>query len=112
MDTCQASGAAVRKLVLRNVTNLSDVDALMDLITLEDDFTVDGLDRSINKTTCGVTYHLQLRRAIGRLAESGRTSYFLNTLAHRTGQPVLSGRATFSVQPTSKPGQTWVKLLR
>jgi hypothetical protein len=86
---------------------------LGDFITLHDDFTVNGNNPTINKVTCAVSYELNLRGMIGKLAENGqmRTANALNDIVRRRGGNI-SARVSYTVQPTSKPGQTWIQLQR
>ena len=82
-----------------------------DMISLEDDTTVEGTDASIDKVVCAVTYDLSIKPIIGQLAEAGDMgrANALNQLARRNGEQ-LSKRIKFSVKPTAQGG-TFVQVL-
>jgi uncharacterized protein len=113
MTACTDSDETVRKIIYeiflgrRMLPNES-----YDLLGLRDDTTVEGYDASINKTTCAVTYDLNLKRLIGRLAENGdlQRVFSLNRLMQRTGA-TASKRIIYTVKPTAKEGQTFVEVL-
>jgi len=79
---------------------------------MRDDATLEGIDNSISKLTCAVTYEVRLRRIIGQLAEAGEIgrAALLDRLARRSGA-VLTQRVKFTVKPTATPGVTYIELL-
>ena len=112
MQMCVESSPTVKELILDEfVRNRLVVKVLGGIVVLSDDFTVNDHDSSLNKVTCAVTYEVSLKRMIGLLVENRqmRIANRLSALARRTGSTV-SHRVTYTVQPTSKPGQTWVQL--
>jgi hypothetical protein len=71
-------------------------------VTLQDDVTLEAFDSAIQKTTCAVSYELNLRPVVGHLAENGEMyrAQSLNLLIRRNG-PDVSHRIKYTVKPTS-----------
>jgi hypothetical protein len=113
LEVCSGSGDTVRDLILSSIVGRRDtMNQLGDFVTLRDDFIVNANDTTIKKVTCAVTYEANLRAIVGKLAKNGQmqTAMVVNNIIRRQGT-ALSRRITYTVQPTSKPGQTWIQLL-
>ena len=113
MQQCIGSGDTVKQLIVDSFVGGGGMESLLvDFVRLQDDFTVDSNDSSINKVVCAVTYEALLNKMIGTLAENRKMKVAnrLSTFARRVG-PVVTHRLHYSVQPTSKGGQSWVQLL-
>ena len=113
LEVCGGSGDTVRDLVLSSIVGRRDtMNLLGNFITLHDDFTVSANNTTINKVTCAVSYEADLRGIVGKLAENGQmqTAMIISNVIRRQG-PTLSRRVNYTVQPTSKVGQTWIQLL-
>jgi serine protease Do len=114
MSMCVNSLDVVKKLIVQAFLNRKFFDIeTYNVVTLQDDTTVEALEDDIGKVTCAVTYDLDLRKLIGKLAENGHMdrARLLNQLAKRDG-PTISTRVHFTVKPTANTGSTFIELLR
>ena len=113
LTVCVEKVDTVRKLILQTfLARDARPSDPIDAVSMRDDTTLEGNDTSISKLTCAVTYDINLKRIIGRLAEDGnlrRSGTLMGWLAGR-GQ-ILSQRVRYTVKPTAKPGVTYVEIL-
>jgi serine protease Do len=113
MHMCVDSLNVVRDLIVQAFLNRKlNTSEHYDVVTLDDDTTVEDLNQPINKVTCAVTYKLDLKQLIGLLAQNGymQTAYKLNHIAISSGS-TIERRIRFTVKPTAKEGSTWIELL-
>ena len=113
MNQCVGSSDTVRRLIYQTFLGrkLRGEDS-PDLVSLQNDTTVEANDPNIGRLVCAVSYELNLRSLIGRLAEDGdlQRASILSRLMRRSG-PVASNRVKYSVKPTAMSGQSFVELL-
>ena len=114
MSACTDSSDVIRKLIYqqfvgRNIFENEDYS----LVMLQDNMTVEANDADINKVTCAVSYDMNIRSLIGKVAENGeiQRASILSRLMRRVGS-IVSNRVTFTVKPTSKQGETFIELMR
>jgi hypothetical protein len=113
LSKCAESLETVRKLVLQTFLGRgARASDPIDAVSIQNDATLEGVDNTISKLTCAVTYEVGLRRIIGQLAEAGDIgrAALLDKLARRSGA-VLIQRVKFTVKPTATPGMTYIELL-
>lgn len=110
---CVNAKETVKVLILRNFTfGASPTEGMHSTINVVDDFTADTYDRAVDLVGCSVSYSLNIRSLIGKMAEQGLMdpATRLNQAAKRVGNSV-SARVRFTVKPTSDPKKSWVTLL-
>jgi hypothetical protein len=113
LQLCADSLPTVQSIVAGILTGAKDPpQAWVTTVTVEDNATLDDSDEKLNRVTCSVSYKADLPRLIGLLAQSDRmaSANKLSALRRRAGS-TLSHRVKFTVQPTSKPGTTWIQVL-
>jgi len=114
LQQCTDSSDTARKLIYQMfVGRKLQSGETYDLVRLEGDTTLEASDSGIGRIVCAVTYDLNLKSLVGRLAENGEfgRAEALGRLMRRSGT-MASTRVQYSVKQTATPGTSYVELLR
>lgn len=113
MSRCIGSSDAARTLIYQSfVGRRIRGDENSSLVMLQNDTTVEATEPAIGRVVCAVSYDMNLRSLIDRLAGGGEVqrAALLAQLMRRAG-PTASKRVKYSIKPTATQGQIFVELL-
>lgn len=113
LDSCVNGEDVVRRIIIGQLTGKRpDPGRESPAVTVRD-YTLDGVNDRIGKTTCSATVEIDLRAFLSELASKNemRAVAQLSQFAARKGARVTR-RVTYTVQPTAEPGRIWVNITR
>lgn len=113
LEACVNGKDVVRRIVIGQLTGKRpDPGRESPAVTVRD-YTLDGVNDRIGKTTCSATVEIDLRAFLSELASKNemRAVAQLGQLAARKGARVTR-RVTYTVQPTAEAGRIWVNITR
>lgn len=113
LESCVKGEDVVRRIIIGQLTGKRpDPGRESPAVTVRD-YTLDGVNDRIGKTTCSATVEIDLRAFLSELASKNemRAVAQLSQFAARKGARVTR-RVTYTVQPTAEPGRIWVNIIR
>jgi hypothetical protein len=113
LESCMSGESVVRRIIIGELTGKRPEPGSESPSVTTRDFTLDGVNDRIDKTTCSATVDIDLRTLVSELAAKNemRAASQLSRFAARRGARV-NRRVTYTVQPTSESGRIWVTIIR